>query len=129
LSSSPFDIVFHLLVVFPPLSHPTQPTPHADTHLNPLPLPQEEDRIIIGEVSSLKAKLKGDDSKSNDAKDILTNKKRAKEFLVRLMYVEMLGHDGSFGYIKVRHLASLSFSRRTHLTVSPLLSSQHRPSS
>lgn len=29
-----------------------------------------------------------------------------KEFLVRLLYVEMLGHDGSFGYIHAINLTS-----------------------
>ena len=46
---------------------------------------------------------------------LLTNKKRAKEFLVRLLYVEMLGHDASFGYIKAVEMAASAslFHKRT----------------
>ena len=50
---------------------------------------QEEDRIITAEVSILKGKF------AKKAKP-----SEMKEFLVRLIYCEMLGHDGSFGYIQ-----------------------------
>ena len=53
---------------------------------------QEEDRIIESEMSSLKAKFLD--------VSILRNPKNMKEFLVRSIYVEMLGHDASgFAYI------------------------------
>ena len=78
---------------------------------------QEEDRIITREVVTLKKKLEsggagsagggmsmipgspmpGGAGASGNA--LNTNKKKAREFLVRVLYVEMLGHDGSFGYI------------------------------
>lgn len=78
---------------------------------------QEEDRIITREVSTLKKKLETPQPTSKPIPGIpghlkspldrgLSNKKRAKEFLVRLLYVEMLGHDGSFGYIKAVELAA-----------------------
>ena len=51
---------------------------------------QEEDRIIVAEVGSLKRGL-GDRT--------LTGK-RLREYLIRVIYVEMLGHDASFGYMK-----------------------------
>jgi AP-4 complex subunit epsilon-1 len=51
---------------------------------------QEEDRIIVIEVNTLKKLL---------ADRTLTGK-RLREYLVRLIYVEMLGHDASFGYMK-----------------------------
>ena len=51
---------------------------------------QEEDRIIVGEVNTLK-KLLADRTMTG---------KRLREYLVRLIYVEMLGHDASFGYMK-----------------------------
>ena len=82
---------------------------------------QEEDRIITNEIASLKKKMDGSFSSGSGAismspgspipsmgtpgggggKGTLSgNKKKAREFLVRLLYVEMLGHDGSFGFIK-----------------------------
>jgi AP-4 complex subunit epsilon-1 len=51
---------------------------------------QEEDRIIVAEVAGLKRGL---------ADRGLTGK-RLREYLVRVIYVEMLGHDASFGYMK-----------------------------
>lgn len=52
---------------------------------------QEEDRIIMHEVGVLKRKM----PEANVARE------KMKEFLVRMIYVEMLGHDASFAYIKV----------------------------
>mmetsp|Transcript_997 Transcript_997/g.1260 ORF Transcript_997/g.1260 Transcript_997/m.1260 type:complete len:1025 (+) Transcript_997:61-3135(+) len=57
---------------------------------------QEEDRIIIDEIAALKKKLH----------DPSLSKKKSKEFVVRLLYVEMLGHDASFGYIKAIELTA-----------------------
>lgn len=51
---------------------------------------QEEDRIISAEVVKLKQRM-GDPSIKG---------KLLKEYLIRLIYVEMLGHDASFGYMK-----------------------------
>ena len=79
---------------------------------------QEEDRIIAREVATLKKKLDSGSaggagggivpgspmlpgsSGAAHGNALNTNKKKAREFLVRVLYVEMLGHDGSFGYIK-----------------------------
>jgi AP-4 complex subunit epsilon-1 len=104
---------------------------------------QEEDRIIAREVATLKKKLESGSSGGGsggagggsggpnlgyiagspmmlpgsvggtNGNALNTNKKKAREFLVRILYVEMLGHDGSFGYIKAvvsvqgRHSPSL----------------------
>lgn len=77
---------------------------------------QEEDRIIAKEVAKLKQKMETVPGSHNSNTQLLTSKKRAaKEFLVRLLYVEMLGHDGSFGYIKAVELAASSslYHKRT----------------
>jgi AP-4 complex subunit epsilon-1 len=103
---------------------------------------QEEDRIISKEVTKLKSKLESSSnshltpSSSSSSSGItssptlsalshaattatttnyFSNKKHAKEFLVRLLYVEMLGHDGSFGYIKAVEMAASSslYHKRT----------------
>lgn len=54
-------------------------------------------------------------SSSHSGTNFFANKKHAKEFLVRLLYVEMLGHDGSFGYIKAVEMAASSslYHKRT----------------
>ncbi len=56
----------------------------------------EEDAIIAREVELLKPRLK-------DAK---ADKRFLKEILVRLMYVEMLGHDASWGHVKALQACS-----------------------
>ncbi|KAK9837092.1 hypothetical protein WJX81_002406 [Elliptochloris bilobata] len=56
----------------------------------------EEDAIIGREVEILKPRLK-------DAK---LDKHLLKEFLVRLIYVEMLGHDASWGHVKALQACS-----------------------
>jgi len=57
---------------------------------------QQEDSIIVEEVANLKKRM----IEAN------VSKKKMKEFLIRLVYVEMLGHDASFGYIKAIELAA-----------------------
>lgn len=79
---------------------------------------QEEDSIIEREKKRLKAKI-GDGS---------LVKKRLKEFLVRLVYVEMLGHDASFGYIKAVELTASSnivHKKTGYLTCALCLSPDH----
>jgi AP-4 complex subunit epsilon-1 len=59
---------------------------------------QEEDRIVTEEIAFLKKKL----SESGNAH----SKKKMKEFVVRAIYVEMLGQDASFAYIKAVELCA-----------------------
>lgn len=101
---------------------------------------QEEDRIIQREVQALKKKLESPGPKKGAASPYggppgapavnkaLSSRKKAKEFLVRLLYVEMLGHDGSFGYIKAVELAassSIMHKRTGYLVCSSCLSPEH----
>ena len=79
---------------------------------------QEEDRIIHSEVAQLKVMM-GDRN---------LNKKTMKEFLIRLVYAEMLGHDASFGYIRAIELTASSspvHKRTGYLCASLVLSPQH----
>jgi len=73
---------------------------------------QEEDRIIAKEVTRLKLKMESPPAGMSGPappNSLLTSKKQAKEFLVRLLYVSMLGHDNSWGLIRVSfQYASLS---------------------
>lgn len=78
----------------------------------------EEDRIVLREIDTLRHKLT----------DPSMDRTRIKEFIVRLIYIETLGHDASFGYIhavklcsdpslvnkKVGYLASALFLHENH---------------
>lgn len=78
----------------------------------------EEDRIVVGEIETLKRRL--------SEAEIPT--RRMKEYLMRLVYVEMLGHDASFGYIhavKMTHHQSLALKRTGYLAVTLFLSESH----
>lgn len=57
---------------------------------------QEEDRIISEEVAFLKKKIV----------ETGIPKKKVKEFLVRAIYVEMLGQDASYAYIRAVELCA-----------------------
>eukprot|EP00898_Chlorokybus_atmophyticus_P003775 jgi/Chlat1/4399/Chrsp29S04536 len=78
----------------------------------------EEDRIMAVEVETLRKRLAQPD----------TPKRRMKELLVRLGYVEMLGHDASFGYIHAVKLAndpSLMLKKVGYLAVTLFLDENH----
>lgn len=51
---------------------------------------QEEDKIIQNEIRFLRQNM--------GAKDVPS--KRMREFLIRMIYVEMLGHDATFGHFQ-----------------------------
>lgn len=55
---------------------------------------QEEDKIVLKELRNLKEKMK---EKS-------VSSKKMKELCIRMIYVEMLGHDAQFGYINAVNL-------------------------
>ena len=78
----------------------------------------EEDRIMAGEQEYLKKKLAEPD----------IPKRRLKEYIVRLMYLEVLGHDASWGYIyavKVAHDENLLLKRTGYLAVTLFLNDSH----
>ncbi|KAL2348756.1 hypothetical protein Fmac_002756 [Flemingia macrophylla] len=78
----------------------------------------EEDRIVLREIETLKRRI-------NDAE--IPNRKM-KEYIIRLLYVEMLGHDASFGYIhavKMTHHHSLLLKRTGYLAVTLFLTDSH----
>ncbi|CAA0831897.1 AP-4 complex subunit epsilon [Striga hermonthica] len=78
----------------------------------------EEDRIVVREIETLKSRLS----------DPNTPKFKLKEYLIRLLYVEMLGHDASFGYIhavKMTHDDSLLLKRTGYLAVTLFLNEDH----
>ncbi|CAI5483683.1 unnamed protein product [Closterium sp. Yama58-4] len=78
----------------------------------------EEDRIMAGELELLKKKISEPD----------VPKKRMKEYILRLMYLEILGHDASFGYIhavKMTHDDNLLLKRTGYLACTLFLDDSH----
>ncbi|KAE8703455.1 AP-4 complex subunit epsilon [Hibiscus syriacus] len=78
----------------------------------------EEDRIVLNEIDTLKRRISEPD----------IPKRRMKEFIIRLVYIEMLGHDASFGYIhavKMTHDDSLLVKRTGYLAVTLFLNEDH----
>ncbi|KAJ7943985.1 AP-4 complex subunit epsilon [Quillaja saponaria] len=78
----------------------------------------EEDRIVLHEIETLKRRISEPD----------IPKRKMKEFIIRLVYVEMLGHDASFGYIhavKMTHDDNLLLKRTGYLAVTLFLNEDH----
>ncbi|THU56064.1 hypothetical protein C4D60_Mb11t13330 [Musa balbisiana] len=78
----------------------------------------EEDRIILREVESLRRRIAEPD----------VPRRKMKEYIIRLVYAEMLGHDASFGYIhavKMTHDDALPLKRTGYLAVTLFLSEDH----
>eukprot|EP00271_Cylindrocystis_brebissonii_P016774 TRINITY_DN4125_c0_g1_i1.p1 TRINITY_DN4125_c0_g1~~TRINITY_DN4125_c0_g1_i1.p1 ORF type:complete len:1046 (-),score=195.55 TRINITY_DN4125_c0_g1_i1:795-3932(-) len=78
----------------------------------------EEDRIVTGEIETLKKRIAEPD----------VPKRKMKEYIIRLVYVEMLGHDASFGYIhavKMTHDDSLLLKKTGYLAVTLFLDDSH----
>lgn len=78
----------------------------------------EEDRIVLSEIETLKRRIIEPD----------IPKRKMKEFIIRLVYVEMLGHDASFGYIhavKMTHDDNILIKRTGYLAVTLFLDENH----
>ncbi|OVA05702.1 Clathrin/coatomer adaptor [Macleaya cordata] len=78
----------------------------------------EEDRIVMHEIEILKRRITEPD----------IPKRKMKEYIIRLVYIEMLGHDASFGYIhavKMTHDDSLLLKRTGYLAVTLFLNEDH----
>lgn len=78
----------------------------------------EEERIVLREIETLKKRITEPD----------VPKRKMKEYIIRLVYVEMLGHDASFGYIhavKMTHDDSLLLKKTGYLAVTLFLSEDH----
>ncbi|XP_027084502.1 AP-4 complex subunit epsilon [Coffea arabica] len=78
----------------------------------------EEDRIVLHEIETLKRRITEPD----------IPKRKMKEYIIRLVYVEMLGHDASFGYIhavKMTHDDNIHLKRTGYLAVTLFLNEDH----
>ncbi|SBT87695.1 AP-4 complex subunit epsilon, putative [Plasmodium malariae] len=82
------------------------------------PSKQEEDRIICNEIVLLKSRFA----------DPNATVKQIKEYLIRAIYIEMLGHDASFAYIhavKLAHEKNILCKRTGYLSCNLFLNKDH----
>jgi AP-4 complex subunit epsilon-1 len=78
----------------------------------------DEDAIVAREVEVLKKRLA----------DPALDKSRMQEYLLRVVYVEMLGHSASFGYIhavKMTHEPHITSKKVGYLATSLFLDDSH----
>ncbi|CAL0331637.1 unnamed protein product [Lupinus luteus] len=78
----------------------------------------EEDRIVFNQIQTLKTQL---------TEPNISNRK-FKEFIITLLYIEMLGHDASFAYIhavNITHSDNLKLKRTGYLAVTLFLHDNH----
>ncbi|KAG0630461.1 hypothetical protein M758_1G179700 [Ceratodon purpureus] len=78
----------------------------------------EEERIVLAEIELLKKRIMEPD----------VPRKKMKEYIIRLVYVEMLGHDASFGYIyavKMTHDDNLLCKKSGYLATTLFLNEDH----
>ncbi len=83
---------------------------------------QEEDDIITREVQQMKRHMAGTGTGGPP------QRRKDKEFLVRLIYVKMLGLDASFGYIKAVEMTAsqnIGHKKTAYLCCSLCLSPDH----
>lgn len=79
---------------------------------------QEEDKIIVNEIAILKQHLSQPG----------ISPKKMKEYMIRAVYAEMLGHDAAFAYIhavKLTHEKNLLAKRIGYLTCNLFLHKDH----
>mmetsp|Transcript_84403 Transcript_84403/g.149296 ORF Transcript_84403/g.149296 Transcript_84403/m.149296 type:complete len:951 (+) Transcript_84403:100-2952(+) len=79
---------------------------------------QEEDKIIVGEIAILKQHLSSPNISA----------RKMKEYMIRAVYAEMLGHDAAFAYIhavKLAHEKNLFAKRIGYLTCNLFLHRDH----
>jgi AP-4 complex subunit epsilon-1 len=78
----------------------------------------EEERLVASEIEMLKRR--------NVEPDL--PHKKMEEYIIRLVYIEMLGHDASFGYIqavKMTHDDNLLLKRSGYLAVTLFLNKDY----
>ena len=101
----------------PPTAHP-HPHPPSPTAIGECRSKAEEDRIIAAELETLRSRLS----------DPKLDRSRGREYMVRVLYCDMLGHDASFAAVPCLRFASdahLPTKKAAYLALAQLLHPGH----